>query len=249
MNDISVILTAYNRPEHLNTQINHILDQSVQPKEIYIWYNKGDKTQIKIDNPDIKTIMCDENFKFHGRFAFALLMKTKYVAIFDDDCFPQKDWFKNCLESIEQCNGILGCAGVKLKRKDAYQPHQKYGWNGKKSKKIERVDLVGHGWFFKKEWAKYMWYEDPISWDNGEDIQFSFLCQKHGGINTFVPPHPSKQTNLWGNSFEMGKRVGEDKNATYLTYNNHFKIRNHLCKNYIERGWDICKNDKKIFGF
>lgn len=243
MNDISVILTAYNRPEQLEEQVRHIKNQSIKAKHIYLWYNKGNKPQIKLNDPEVKIIKCDDNFKFHGRFAFALLMKTKYVAIFDDDCFPQHKWFENCVNTINKKNGILGSAGVKLMRNDAYKPHQKYGWNGKKSSNIERVDLVGHAWFFKQEWAKYMWFEPPVSWENGEDIQFSYLCQKYGGINTYVPPHPDGNLSLWGNEPKKGSEVGSDNNATYLTSKSHYHIRNLLCAKYVKEGWKICIND------
>jgi len=238
--NITTILTAYNRPEYLDQQISLIQKQTVK-SEIWIWYNKGEKSQKQIKDPNIKTIVCNHNFKFHGRFSLALLAKTKYVAIFDDDCFPHPKWYENCLDSITKCNGILGTTGVVTLSKK-YHPNKKYGWNGIKSDKIERVDLVGHGWFFKKEWAKYMWMEEPLSWDNGEDIQFSYLCQKYGNINTYVPPHPENNRELWGNHPKMAVQAGDDENATHLHAPNHYLIRNNLCKTYMEKGWNTVNN-------
>lgn len=36
---------------------------------------------------------------------------------------------------------------------------------------VVQVDLVGHAWFMNKCYVKYMWFEEPLHWDNGEDWQ------------------------------------------------------------------------------
>ena len=82
--------------------------------------------------------------------------------------------------------GILGSAGVIL-NSGIYVDHTRSGWPAK-NENIERVDLVGHAWFFKREWLKYLWMEKPATWDNGEDIHFSYLAQKYGNIQTYCPP-------------------------------------------------------------
>ena len=60
--------------------------------------------------------MCNHNFKFFGRFAFAMLAQTEYVAIFDDDTIPGKNWFKHCLDHMIQLNGLLGTTGIQLQK-------------------------------------------------------------------------------------------------------------------------------------
>lgn len=163
-------------------------------------------------------------------------MKTPYIAVFDDDIIPGRKWFENCLTTIDKVNGILGGSGVIL-QSNAYRPNTKIGWNGIHSSKIEKVDLVGHAWFFRKEWAKYLWYEEPVSWDNGEDIMFSYLSQKHGGIYTFVPPHPEDDMEVWGNSPVHDNNYGVDQHATFLHDEKHFYVRDEICREYISRGW------------
>lgn len=241
MNDITVILNVYNRSYSLERQLEAIKNQTVEVKDenIFIWYNKGTEKQSAPKNPNHKMFVCNHNTKFHGRFTAALLARTEYVAMLDDDIIPGKRWFENCIKSIKECNGILGGSGVTIKTK-SYQPYSKTGWNGIQSNGIERVDLVGHAWFFKQEWAKYMWYEKPVSWDNGEDIMFSYLCQKHGGINTFVPPHPINDSELWSNI--DGGTMGNDANATYIHNPTHTSIRNQVCFECIDRGWKTVEN-------
>lgn len=241
MSDVTVILNVYNRPHTLEDQLKALYEQSVliAPENIWVWYNKGSKPQAAPKNSQHRIFVCNQNTKFHGRFAAANLVRTKYVALFDDDVIMGKDWIANCVASIEQCNGIIGGSGVVLLDKNRYDINYKIGWNGSHSTAIERVDLVGHAWFFKQEWLKYMWFEQPVSWDNGEDIMFSYLCQKYGGINTYVPPHPDGHKNQWSNT-DDGK-LGSDENATYIHRPDHYAVRSKVCLSCIDNGWKTVK--------
>ena len=244
---ISAILNVYKRPHTLEKQIEAIKNQSIPIKSenIHVWYNKSDVGQYFPADKEIKTYTCNWNTKFFGRFTIPLLIKTPYVAMFDDDVIPQKDWFKNCMETIEkpESNGILGGSGVILRAK-SYQPYSKVGWNALHSNKTERVDLVGHAWFFRQEWAKYLWYEKPFTWDNGEDIMFSFLAQKYGGINTFVPPHPENNKDLWSTDFKFASDTGNDENSSWLK-GGHYNERGKICAYCIDNDWKTVNNIKK----
>ena len=241
---ITVILNCYNRPHTLDAQIAAIKKQTIKvPDEnIWIWFNKGEVPQpylAKIQTKH-KIFVCNHNTKFHGRFAAALLATTDHLALFDDDIIPGPKWFENCLNSIEKVNGVLGGSGVILHR-DAYNPNHKVGWNGIQSDKIEQVDLVGHAWFLRTEWIRHFWSEKHASYDNGEDISLSYLCQKHG-INTFVPPHPINDQSLLSFDPDLGFKHGNDKNASWLKNSNHSSLRDEICIEYIRRGWKTVKN-------
>ncbi len=133
------------------------------------------------------------------------------MAIFDDDTVPGPQWFENCIENNKTNEGIQGSAGIILKSSEKYMWHDRCGWPTQNALST-RVDLVGHAWFFKREWLQYLWREKPYTWDNGEDIQFSYLAQKYGGINTYCPPHPSNNKNLHGSI--LGNELGIDNKAT-----------------------------------
>ena len=138
-----------------------------------------------------RVVVSNSNWKFWGRFALANMVRTQYVALFDDDILPQPHWFQNCLNTIAAgTDGILGGSGVVLPAGGGYSSKHKVGWNGHHYNDVTPVDLVGHAWFFDKKHLKYIWEESPHSWENGEDIHFSAMALKHGGIGTFVPPHP-----------------------------------------------------------
>jgi len=242
MNEISVILNVYKRPYSLEDQIKAIKSQSIgiKSENIHIWYNLPDYEMEQESPTDklIKTYRCNYNTKFFGRFMIPLLCKTPYIAMFDDDTIPQRDWLKNCLDTMETNEGMLGGSGI-ITNGVKYNPHQKVGWNGMQSDKVIEVDLVGHAWFFKQEWAHFLWDEPPVSWDNGEDIMFSYVLQKQG-IKTYVPPHPITNVNLWCTTHKSGMKLGADENASYLK-TPHNGQRDNIVVELKQRGWKTIK--------
>lgn len=239
MKEISVILNVYKRPDTLQEQIDAVLNQSVKikPENIHIWYNNPDDSKVIQFTPyieDIKTYVHNHNTKFYGRFLIPLLCRTDYIAMFDDDTIPQKDWFKNCMETMETHEGLLGGSGI-IVPNNGYQGHQKVGWNGTHSVFPIEVDLVGHAWFFKQEWAHFLWDEPPVSWDNGEDIMFSYVLQKQG-IKTFVPPHPEQYKDFWSTDYKQGYKLGDDQRASWRR-NTHNTTRDDIVNELKSRGW------------
>jgi len=115
---ITAILTGYKRPDNLIMQVEALRNQTIPPDEIYLWYNEGGIGKVKIDG--IKTVDCNHNFKFHGRFALGQIAQTDHVAIFDDDSIPGNRWFESCLNHISNQNGIIGSSGVILKGKSYF---------------------------------------------------------------------------------------------------------------------------------
>lgn len=236
---ITVILNCYKRPHYLERQIKSIKSQTISPSDIWIWHNKPeDGKQSEISRFGCKTATCNHNFKYHGRFAFGLLAQTEYVAFFDDDTIPGDRWFENCLNTIRNGqDGILGTSGVILQG-PSYIPNQKIGWNNGGNQDVVKVDLVGHAWFMRKDYLRYLWYEEPVSWDNGEDMQLSYQAQKYGGINTYVPPHPVSDLSLWGSLPELGEKYGDDENAGWRS-GSHLTVRNKVVSAQVERGWKL----------
>ena len=147
------------------------------------------------------------------------------------------------METIKDHNGILGGIGIELNDQMYYGNHQRYGW-ATFNEEVKEVDLVGHAWFFRKEWLKYLWMEEPATWDNGEDIHFSYLAQKYGGINTYVPPHPKEDRSR--SSSLCGYELGVDAVATSTPANhNRFYSERDLCvQNAIKGGWQTTKMRK-----
>lgn len=243
---ITVILNSYRRPYNLKMQVEAIKKQTVQPTEIWLWVNDHEDNR-GYDYSDLgvnKIFHNDHNWKFYGRFAAALLSDTEYVAIFDDDTIPGERWFENCLETMKTKQGILGSAGVILNSK-IYMDHRRSGWAAR-NEEIERVDLVGHAWFFKREWLQYLWKEKPPTWDNGEDIQFSYAAQRYGNVQTYCPPHPPSDKSLHGSI--LGNELGIDSKATsnnnQVSHQQFFSERDMCVQYAIKNGWDTVKSVK-----
>jgi hypothetical protein len=240
--EITVILNAYRRTHLLKEQIERIRNQSVKPKHIWVWVNHHEDAK-DFDFNSVgadRVFLNDHNWKFYGRFAAALLADTEYVALFDDDTMPGEDWLKNCLQTMKAKEGILGGIGVEL-NSSAYADHVRYGW-ASNNEEIKEVDLVGHAWFFRREWLSYLWREKPSTWENGEDIQFAYLAQKYGGIRSYVPPHPQSEPSK--SSSQQGYELGVDSKATSAAANHHtfYPERDAVIANALEGGWKLLKD-------
>jgi hypothetical protein len=237
--DITVILNAYRRPYNLAMQIEAIRAQTHPPKNLWLWVNAHeDNKDFDFESLDVDRIFKnDYNWKFYGRFAAALLADTEFLAIYDDDTIPGKRWHQNCLETMKIKEGILGSAGIILKG-NRYVQHDRCGWPTQNAETTE-VDLVGHSWFFKRDWLKYLWQEKPTTWENGEDIQFAFMSKIHGGIKTYCPPHPPEQPELHGSI--LGNELGIDSKATSnnqeVTHNQFFSERDMCVQTGLQKGW------------
>lgn len=239
-NGITCILNVFRRKHYLNNQIQAILNQTIPPEDIFIWINDHEENRdLDVEEyKQFKVFHNNFNWRYHGRFAAAMLAKTKYVAIFDDDTIPGKEWFETNIRNVETYNAIMGSAGIIL-NKNAYSEHTRSGWPTK-NEIFEEVDLVGHSWFFKKEWLKYFWMEEPYTWENGEDIQFSYLCKKYGNIKTYCPPHPANKREIHGSL--AGEILGSDSKASYLNYGSEFYVQRDKCVQYaVKNGWQTVR--------
>ena len=203
---ISVILTAWMRPQYLEEQVERVLNQSVPPWEIVLWYNQPPKrlgllerkhlVSFKNDR-HVKKIICDHNFGIVPRFTLAACLEGEYVCIFDDDTMPGERWFENCLQYVDSQKSLLGTIGLRYLSRDEMKTEKpRMGWEGM-NKGIEFVDLVGHSWFFRRRWAPYFWDEEPLLRDFGEDIHFCAMLQRHD-IRVACPPHPESDRSFWG---------------------------------------------------
>jgi len=241
--DITVILNSYRRPYNLKMQVEAIRSQTCPPKQIWLWVNHHednegfDYSELGID----RIIHNDYNWKFYGRFAGALLADTEYVAIFDDDTIPGRKWFENCLDTMSEQEGIMGAAGYIQKGVLASQYYRE-GWPSNNTE-TKRVDYVGHAWFFKRDWLQYLWREKPPTWDNGEDMHFSYAVQKFGGLQTYCPPHPLGDPEMHGSlhGYELGVDDKATSNNQAVTHQTFFSQRD-MCINYgLENGWKTVK--------
>lgn len=247
--EITVILNLYKRPQNLQAQIDAFRNQTVKPKEIWVWQNQASSPSIGSHNDYFtgvnyislisqpfngvdKWITSNSNWGVFGRFTMAQMAQTEFVCVNDDDTIPGPRWLETCLESYSKNPGLQGGIGVVL-TSDNYRNHYRIGW-AEPRPTTEEVDLVGHSWFFPKSYLKFIWAEEPYTW-RMEDAHFSYCLQKYAGIKTFVPPQIEKDRS----SSVLGYELGVD-NVAMSNPQNHGQFyfeRDNAIKHYIDNGW------------
>jgi hypothetical protein len=218
---VSVVLNGYKRPETLGLQLTALKEQSVKVNEVLFWKNSP---QNRFFQPRFKKSLTKEilmssnnhNFGVWGRLSFALMAQSKFVLVLDDDTIPGSRWLENCFDNFREQPGLYGTIGIRFNSALGYDGFQeKIGWDNPNQFR-EKVDIIGHSWFFPKDYLSFFWREipNPIPRFVGEDIHFSYTLQKYAGISSFVPPHPANSPDFWGSDPDLARKFGGDNHAT-----------------------------------
>ncbi len=211
---ITVVLNGYKRQLYLKQQIDCVLSQTVPAERVLVW-NNGEELDLHSYGEKVMIANNSHNLGVWARLAYALNVETEYVCMLDDDTFPGHRFFENCLKAMEQEPALLGARGLRFLSNSRYHPFVAFGWDGP-NEQTEVVDIVGHAWFFKREWLSAFWRELPPCGTSrlvGEDMHFSFMLQKYLGILTMVPPHPMDDRSVWGSDPELAMKLGTSKEA------------------------------------
>ncbi len=251
MNKVTTILNVYKRLPYLEDQLQSIRNQTV-PTDIWIDYTIAEGNEfydLTEFGPDLKiNAHINQNLYHFGRFYYALNVKTPYVFICDDDIIPGEKYIENCIREIEE-NGdcLLGGYGLVLDPKEnKYKPLRTYGWCSITSGGIPKtvdVDFVGHCWFIKTEYLKYIAYEQPLTHLNGEDMHFSYMLQKHANIPVKVISQDPRDPSGWICDPRKGMRYGTDKHATSVR-KDHLEFRHQIVEHQRKKGWKLLSEEK-----
>lgn len=222
---VTFIMNGFRRPHTLREQFFAIQNQTIKEFEILLWINQVDN--VKFDTDIInscKTIVSNTDFGSWGRFVAALNARTKYVCVIDDDTIPGTRWLENCYNTMKTHPGVLSTRGALMnKDHDLKYPmpesYQAIGWCSA-NENVTRVDMGCHSWFFEKSWLRAFFAEMPENFPMryGEDTHLSYAVKKHFDINSYVPPHPSGNKDLWGSMPETALRYGEEPVAISMDY-------------------------------
>lgn len=243
---VTVILNAFKRQEYLNNQIRCVMHQTAPVERLLIW-NNGSELDLGFHGEKVVIANNSSNLGVWARFSYALNAETEYVCILDDDTFPAPRFFENCLFHIKREPALLGARGLRFLSPFRYHPFVSFGWDAPNDK-AEIVDIVGHAWFFKRDWLAAFWRELP-SLDTsrlvGEDMHFSFMLQKHLGIRTMVPPHPENDRSIWGSDPDLAIRLGTSSEAVSQDPEALRKFDLAL-RRYTSNGFKLCRDNKGI---
>lgn len=239
---ITVVLNAFKRQQYLKKQIDCVLTQTVPAERVLIW-NNGEELELHGYGDNVMVANNSHNLGVWSRFAYAINAETEYVCILDDDTFPAPRFFESCLQQMEREPALLGARGLRFLSAARYYPYVSFGWDAP-NEKAEVVDIVGHAWFFKREWLSAFWRDLPPLGTSrlvGEDMHFSFMLQKHLGIRTMVPPHPESDPDIWGSDPELAIKLGTSEEAVSQGYEalRKFDLALRRCTS---NGFRLCKD-------
>jgi len=239
---ITVVLNAFKRQQYLKQQIDCVLSQTVPAQRVLIW-NNGEALDLHGYGEKVMIANNSHNLGVWSRFAYAINAETEYVCMLDDDTFPAPHFFESCLQQMEREPALLGARGLRFLSAARYHPFVAFGWDAP-NEKAEVVDIVGHAWFFKREWLGVFWRELPPLGTSrlvGEDMHFSFMLQKYLGIRTIVPPHPVAEPSIWGSDPELAMRLGTSKEAVSQGEEALHKFDTAL-RDCTSNGFRLCKD-------
>ena len=211
---VAVVLNVFRRGANFQLQLEAIKGQTYKVEEILVWENGVDSVAI---DPllESKHARSETNLGVWARFAFALNAKSDFVWIIDDDVIPGTQWLENAMSTFDSHNGVIGSRGLRFRGDISYSLYDEYGAHNPNGE-VEQVDIVGHNWLFPRRWLSVFWQEYGNAFNSdlaGEDIHLSFAVQKHLGLGTFVPPHPSDRREMWGELQSESLFDGTDKSA------------------------------------
>jgi hypothetical protein len=203
-NGVTCILNVFKRFSIFEEQLAAVRRQTIPPKRIIVWNNASEHHEalMKHASDDLIVVTTSRNMGVWGRF-FAIypLLSGQFVCVFDDDTMPGSRWFENCLDTMKTHNALLGTIGVIFNPGDTYERERRVGWD-EPNEKAEYADIVGHSWFFKREWISTLTKELPNIDEKyltcGEDMHLSYTLRKYLHIPTIVPPHPTNDKAMWG---------------------------------------------------
>lgn len=239
---ITVVLNAFKRQHYLRNQIDCVLSQTLPAQQVMIW-NNGEPLDLQGFGDRVMLANHSDNLGVWSRFGYALNAETEYVCVLDDDTFPSPRFFESCLQEMNRQPALLGARGLRFLSNSRYHPFVSFGWDAP-NEKTELVDIVGHAWFFKREWLGVFWRDlPPLDTTRlvGEDMHFSFMLQKYLGIPTKVPPHPNTDLSVWGSNPELAIQLGTSKEAVSQSEDALRKFDKAL-KRCTENGFQLCKD-------
>lgn len=201
---VTAILNCYKRTRWFPEQMEAIKRQTHPVSEVLVWKNQADTDPIPQELKDqVAFVECNRNLGVWARFALALNARSEFICVFDDDTIPGDRWIENCVKTYRTNPGLLGTVGVVFGDKNyTWRSLRRVGWCNP-NEETQKVDIVGHSWFFHRDMLSVMWREMPPR-DQipivGEDIHFAHMIQKYTECAVWVPPHPAGDKSLWGST-------------------------------------------------
>mmetsp|Transcript_110659 Transcript_110659/g.191820 ORF Transcript_110659/g.191820 Transcript_110659/m.191820 type:complete len:321 (-) Transcript_110659:96-1058(-) len=168
----------------------------------------GSEARRQFPGIDIHLVQSDVNLKFHGRFLLPPSFTAEFSCLWDDNILPGRRLLETSRKSCRGTGGaLIGGNGrfIRSLKKQGQRGkilEEEKGDYCKERVPLTKVDYVGHSWFFPTDHVRYMWDFPWLTWRTGEDMQFSFVLQRHN-ISSYVAAQPT--TDECAHVRDMGK--------------------------------------------
>ena len=207
-------------------------NQTCGPVEIWVWCDgtKADDCLKRSVDVHLETNVASG---VYGRFALAILARTPFVLVLDDDMLPGPRFLESCKNTCIDSGSIVAAAGV-IFNSCEYLDSDRFGWP-KLTPDPVIVDVGCNGWLARTEWVQHLWREPPQDWTNGEDMQLAFLAQKYAGIRTVTAPQPTLEYVATTES------LGRDLVAVSASLD-HYSKRTVQLRRQLAQGWRTVRN-------
>ncbi|MDA9791007.1 glycosyltransferase family 2 protein [Schleiferiaceae bacterium] len=230
----TAILTVYGRQENFFNQVKALKSQTIVPAEIIVFIDKHPVKKSEeilkfcIDE-NIQVVSVTSNVGVWGRFSLAMIAKSDFIFILDDDIIPGKKWFENSLKLLSTYRCVVGGVGVIFQPNTSdYNVMKRIGWVNPEDETTE-ADVIGHIWGASKSFFHQFWLEAEDNFKyprSGEDIHFSWRAQQLG-YKVLVPFNGFDKDN-WSNL--AGSNFGTDREALSLEASAILRMAKYLRK-------------------
>jgi hypothetical protein len=196
---VDVVLTVFAR-DNLARQLDAAAAQTKRVSHVWVVQNENHVDAASIlqlwkakpghDNMHVSLIHFEENSKYHGRFHVAYLMSNaEYVSVWDDDVTVGTEWVQSCIE-VSKANGdaLVGANGRSIMSILAGAGGADYA---RQTQLNGQNDFVGHTWTLKREHLRVYFWQAPVTYITGEDIQLTYALQTIG-IKSWTAPQKGK---------------------------------------------------------
>jgi len=202
--DLTVVLTTFRRPQFLRTQLQHLADQTLRIRDLWIWSNDVAQGASMHDH-EAETAYTF----FHSRvnigpwvrFSLATEVQTKYVLILDDDCFPGSRWIESAIQRLEELESqgetAVICAEGRIFGSDDPNHFTNLGPSGELPTEESFIDEGTKAWLIPRALIELInalpRAPSPIGWG----LHVAAALQQVG-VFQMVLAYPSEESSLWG---------------------------------------------------
>jgi len=203
--DVTVILTIFERPGQLKRQLQALFNQTVQPAHMIMWANAGEVAQDARVMSSLQGTVIRSNTN-HGawpRYREGLFAPTTYVCFLDDDTIPGPRWLESALERIKVAEAdpeggtLCVAAAGEIFRSDNPDDRMVLGPQMPRDEEME-VDIGRQGWVLRRDLLPAV-VANPFFGDGrmGWDIHLAAALQTQD-VLTIVLPYEQGNTENWG---------------------------------------------------